>query len=84
MNSNYVPLIKLLKSIESIAFLIIKKDTLLFETNYDSYNNSSLSYSFSMAKSFTSMLIVYAIDVFRSAEQGKHCPFRKCFSYRQG
>jgi hypothetical protein len=57
-----VPLTELLESTETIAFLIIKNDTLLFESYFDSYSDSSLSYSFSMAKSFTSILIGCAID----------------------
>jgi len=57
-----VSLTGVLESTETIAFLIIKNDTLLYETYFDTYSDSSLSYSFSMAKSFTSILIGCAID----------------------
>ena len=61
----------LLKSNGTVAFLIIKKDTLLFEKYYDGYTDSSLSLSFSMAKSFLSILIGCAIDdgYIKSVEQ---------------
>lgn len=52
----------LLKSNGTVAFLIIKNDTLLFEKYDNGYTDSSLSLSFSMAKSFLSILIGCAID----------------------
>lgn len=52
----------LLKSNDTIAFLIIKNDTLILEKYYHGYTDSSISLSFSMAKSFLSILIGCAID----------------------
>lgn len=57
-----VPLDELLKSNDTVAFLIIKDDTILFERYYDGYTESSPSLAFSMSKSFLSILIGCAID----------------------
>jgi len=46
----------------SIAFLIIRNDSLLFERYYQNYTESSTVASFSMAKSYTSALVGAAID----------------------
>lgn len=51
-----------LKNNETVAFLVIRNDTLLFEEYYDGYNHESVVASFSMAKSVTSLLIGCAID----------------------
>ncbi|GDX52585.1 hypothetical protein LBMAG27_16320 [Bacteroidota bacterium] len=45
----------------SVAFLIIRRDTILYEKYWDKYTDSSWVASFSMAKSFTSALIGIAI-----------------------
>lgn len=45
----------------SVAFLIIRNDSLVFERYYQSYEASSTVASFSMAKSYTSALIGAAI-----------------------
>jgi len=47
---------------DTVAFLVIRKDTLLFERYYQEYADTSLSLSFSMANSFLSILIGCAID----------------------
>ena len=57
-----ISLDKLLKSNDTVAFLVIKDDTIVFEIYYDGYTQSSSSLSFSMAKSFLSILIGCAID----------------------
>jgi CubicO group peptidase (beta-lactamase class C family) len=57
-----IPIESLLSTSESVAFLIIKNDTLIFERYYQGYTDTSLSLSFSMAKSFLSVLIGCAID----------------------
>ncbi|PKO12731.1 MAG: serine hydrolase [Chloroflexi bacterium HGW-Chloroflexi-10] len=57
-----ISLDELLKSNDTLAFLIIKEDTILFEKYYEGYTQSSLSFSFSMAKSVLSILIGCAID----------------------
>jgi len=52
----------LLAKYESIAFLVVKDTNLVFESYWDGYSENSLSSSFSMAKSFVSLLIGIAID----------------------
>jgi len=47
---------------KSVAFLIIKDDSIRYEQYWESYDQSSLSNSFSMAKSFVSVLIGIALD----------------------
>lgn len=51
-----------LRAYESVAFLIIKNDSIEHEKYWDGYGTSSLSNSFSMAKSIISILIGIAID----------------------
>jgi len=60
--NNDIPLDDFLASNGTAAFLIIKNDTLLFEHYYGGHSDSSLSLTFSMAKSFFSILIGCAID----------------------
>jgi CubicO group peptidase (beta-lactamase class C family) len=50
-----------LGSIETIALLIIKNDTIEYEEYWDGYNDSSYSNSFSMAKSYVSAMIGIAL-----------------------
>lgn len=52
----------LLEKWETVAFLVIKKDSILFEKYWDNYNNKSFSNSFSVAKSFVSIAIGSAIQ----------------------
>lgn len=47
---------KLLEDLKTVGVLIIKNDSILFEQYWDGYSDSSLSGSFSMAKSITSLL----------------------------
>ncbi len=47
---------------ETLAFMIIRNDTIQCEKYFDGYKASSIVPSFSMAKSFTSILIGCAID----------------------
>lgn len=49
------------KKIESVAFLIIKNDSIFSESYYDGYNKDSKSNSFSMAKSVVSASLGKAI-----------------------
>lgn len=51
-----------LKTNKTVAFLIIKNDTLQYEKYFSGYNQESVVASFSMAKSVTSILIGCAID----------------------
>jgi CubicO group peptidase (beta-lactamase class C family) len=51
-----------LKINNTVAFIIIKKDTIVYEKYFDDYNKESIVPSFSMAKSVVSMLIGCAID----------------------
>jgi CubicO group peptidase (beta-lactamase class C family) len=52
---------QLLEKIQTVALLVIKKDSVVLEKYWDGYSDSSLSGSFSMAKSVTSLLIGAAI-----------------------
>ena len=47
---------------KTVAFLVIKNDTILYEHYFDGYSESSIVPSFSMAKSFISILVGCAID----------------------
>jgi CubicO group peptidase (beta-lactamase class C family) len=47
---------------ETVAFLVIRNDTLLYENYWYNYHRSSIVPSFSMAKSVTSILIGIAIE----------------------
>jgi CubicO group peptidase (beta-lactamase class C family) len=47
---------------ETVAFLVIRRDTLLLERYYHEHADTSLSLSFSVAKSLLSILIGCAID----------------------
>jgi CubicO group peptidase (beta-lactamase class C family) len=57
-----MPLEDLLESNDTVAFLVIKEDTLLLERYYGGYTQSSPSLAFSMSKSILSILIGCAID----------------------
>ena len=52
----------LLEKNKTVAFLIIKNDTIQYENYFKGYNKESIIPSFSMAKSITSILIGCAID----------------------
>lgn len=47
---------------QSVAFLVLKNDQIIHEEYWDGYSDSSLSNSFSMAKSITTMLVQIAIQ----------------------
>lgn len=51
----------LLEDLRTVGVLMIKNDSILFEKYWDGYSDSSLSGSFSVAKSITSILIGAAI-----------------------
>ncbi len=53
---------KVLEDNKTVAFLIIKNDTIQYERYFNGYNQESIIPSFSMAKSITSILIGCAID----------------------
>src|SRR5690554_5310368 len=46
---------------ETVAFLIIKNDSILYENYWDNYSSTSLTNSFSVAKSITALAIGNAI-----------------------
>lgn len=62
MGINRVPFDQLLEDNKTVAFLIIKNDTIQYEKYFNGYNQESIIASFSMAKSITSILIGCAID----------------------
>ena len=51
----------LLQDLKSVGLLMVKNDSIVYEQYWDGYTDSSLSGSFSMAKSITSLLIGVAI-----------------------
>lgn len=51
----------LLEELRTVGVLMIKNDSILFEKYWDGYSDSSLSGSFSVAKSITSILIGVAL-----------------------
>lgn len=57
-----VNLNELLSENDTTAFLIWKDDQLVYESYYQGHTQSSLSQSFSMAKSFTSALVGMAVE----------------------
>lgn len=59
---NGTPFDQYLEKNNTVAFLIIKNDTIQYEKYFKGYNKQSIVPSFSMAKSVTSILIGCAID----------------------
>ena len=59
---NGIPFDKYLEDNKTVAFLIIKNDTIHYEKYFKGYDKQSIVPSFSMAKSVTSILIGCAID----------------------
>lgn len=57
-----VPFDQFLKETKSVAFLIIKNDSIQYEKYFNGYDDKSIIASFSMAKSVTSILIGCAIE----------------------
>lgn len=52
----------LLEKNKTIAFIVIKNDTIVYEKYFNNHQASSISTIFSVSKSFTSALIGCAID----------------------
>lgn len=52
---------ELLRKLRTVGVVVIRNDSLLYEKYWEDYSDSSLSNSFSMAKSITSLLIGVAI-----------------------
>ncbi|MEL6944977.1 MAG: serine hydrolase, partial [Bacteroidota bacterium] len=50
------------ESTKTTAFLVIKKDSILFEKYYRGYDQSKISNIFSASKSMTSMMVGFAIE----------------------
>lgn len=53
---------QILEANDSIAFLVVQRDVIVYERYFQGHTPASLSQSFSMAKSFTSALVGMAID----------------------
>src|SRR5690606_12508667 len=62
VNNAVLPFESYLEENETVAFMVIQNDTILYENYWDNYSESSIVPSFSMAKSVTSILIGCAID----------------------
>jgi CubicO group peptidase (beta-lactamase class C family) len=67
---------------QSVAFLIVQNDSILSEHYWDSYSDSSLSNSFSMAKSITTMLTQIAIQ--KGILKGWHQKVKSIFPELKG
>lgn len=67
-----------LEKYESVAFLVIKNDSIQHEEYWDGYNENSSSNSFSVAKSIISILVGIAIDEGKISSEndavGKYLP----------
>lgn len=61
-NGNDLSLAEALEKEKTVAFLVIRKDTIIYERYFHKYDSSSIVPSFSMAKSFTSALLGIAIE----------------------
>ena len=70
------PIKEIHKKLETIAFLVIKNDSICYEKYWDGYSVDSMSNSFSMSKSWVSTLIGIAISdgKIKSVDQ-KVCDF---------
>ncbi|TAF34466.1 MAG: class C beta-lactamase-related serine hydrolase [Cytophagales bacterium] len=62
LNGKELPFDKFLKQSNTVAFLIIKNDTIQYESYQNGYEQESIVASFSMAKSVLSILVGCAID----------------------
>ena len=51
-----------IKKYDPIAFLVVKNDSICYEEYWDDFDENSLTNSFSVAKTFTALLIGAAID----------------------
>lgn len=60
--STSIPFEKYLEDNNTVAFLVIKNDSLLYEKYFRGYDQTNIVPSFSMAKSVISMLIGFALD----------------------
>lgn len=56
-----IPLSELLSSTGTVAFLMVKDDAIMFEQYFEGFDRATSSLSFSMAKSFLSVLVGCAI-----------------------
>lgn len=62
MGGKSLPFDTVLKENNTVAFLVIRNDTIQYEKYFNGYERESIVPSFSMAKSITSILIGCAID----------------------
>lgn len=70
-NGKDIPLDTWLADHKTVAFLVIRRDTILYERYFKGYDSTQVHPSFSMAKSVVSMLIGTAIadDLIRDVQQ---------------
>ncbi|MAX81390.1 MAG: serine hydrolase [Crocinitomicaceae bacterium] len=62
LKGDTIPFETFLEENNTVAFIVLKNDSLLYEKYFNKYDESSVVASFSMAKSVTSMLIGCAIE----------------------
>jgi len=55
-------LIYKLEEYKTVAYLVVKDDSIIYESYWDKYSDSSLSNTFSVTKSIISLLIGFALD----------------------
>lgn len=61
-NTSNNPLLKQIKDYKTTAYVVVKNNEILFEKYFNGYTDTSLTNSFSVAKTFVSILIGIAID----------------------
>lgn len=54
--------LKKIEKLEPVAFLVVKDDAILYEKYWKGYSDSSMTNSFSVAKSFIGLLVGIALD----------------------
>lgn len=75
-------ILPLAEKLKTTAFVVIKDDSLIFEQYWNEANDSTISNSFSMAKSLVSLLVGFAIqDGFIKSVDQYACEFLPEFSH---
>lgn len=61
-DNSKIPLTEFLNAHKTLAFLVIKKDSIIYEAYFDGYESSSIIPIFSVAKSYISALVGIALE----------------------
>ena len=62
LDNSKIPLSEFLNAHKTLAFLVIKKDSIIYEAYFDGYDSSSIIPVFSVAKSYVSALVGIALE----------------------